>query len=209
MTEYLTALAHQPVPLASLQAELIARGEQENVVDAVYRHVDTPIGTIFVAATPRGIARLGFSHETDALQKLTTDVGPRTLPAGPAPTNPLGERPATAEEMLDRGTFELQEYFAGNRRAFTVPIDLHLAGFRGDVVRALATIDYGRRASYKELAEQIGNPGAVRAVGSACASNPIPIFLPCHRVVRSDGTWGNYRGGEEAKTYLLELERAA
>lgn len=208
MTEYLNSLAHHPAPLASLQAELIARGEQEDVVDAVYRRVDTPIGTLLVAATSRGIARLGFSHETDALEKLAADAGPRILPAGPAIHDPA-ERRAPAQEVLDRGTCELQEYFAGRRRAFTVPLDLHLAGFRGEVVRALATLEYGRRVSYKELAEQVGNPGAVRAVGSACAGNPIPIFLPCHRVVRSDGTWGNYRGGEQAKTYLLDLERAA
>jgi len=114
-----------------------------------------------------------------------------------------------AAQILDRASAELTEYFAGEREEFTVPVDLRLTGFRGEVVQFLPRIGYGRRASYKELACEVGNPGAVRAVGSACANNPIPIILPCHRVVRSDGSWGNYRGGPAAKTFLLELERSA
>jgi len=204
----LAALAATPAPMDTLRAGLIRRAECEGVLDAAYRYLDTPLGCLFLAASPSGIVRVGFEHEREALARLVQDVGPRVLHA------PAGEEPAATSEgapvrILDRASAELLEYFAGQRQEFTVPVDLHLSGFRGEVVQFLPRIGYGRRASYKELASEVGNPGAVRAVGSACANNPIPILLPCHRVVRSDGTWGNYRGGPAAKMFLLELERSA
>ncbi len=195
----------QPL-VAALQTELLERGEREGLIDAVHRVLDTPIGPVRVAASDRGIVQLGFSHETDFLRKVAQEVGPRILHAE-ASAGAYPPTTETARGLLELAEVELREYFTGSRREFTVPIDLHLSGFRGQVVRALSNLEYGRRASYKEIAAYVGNPGAVRAVGSACARNPIPIFLPCHRVVRSDGTWGNYRGGPEAKTFLLELER--
>ena len=105
---------------------------------------------------------------------------------------------------------ELDEYFAGRRHAFDVPVDLQLAhGFRRVVLEKLVDVPYARTVSYAELAARTGSPRAVRAVGTACALNPVPLVVPCHRVVRSDGTPGAYRGGAEAKRRLLTLEAAA
>lgn len=207
MNDPIEILKNEPVPLERLRQRLMSEGQAEGIVDAVYCHVDSPLGELFLAATRLGVVRLGFSHETDAPDLVARDVGPRVLeaPSRPAVHTPAPDSPLA---VLGNARIELAEYFAGMRRAFDVPIDLRMTGFRAEVVTALAGIEYGQRRSYKELAAALGNPGATRAVGSACANNPIPIFLPCHRVVRSDGTWGNYRGGPDAKTYLLELEAA-
>lgn len=205
MMEPLDRLSTIPAPLGELRATLIGRAEEEGIVDALYRPVDTPIGPLMIVASARGVVRVGFSHESDVVDQAAAQVGQRILAAAPC----LPAHPTPALEVLEHAAAELEEYFAGTRREFDVPVDLHLRGFRGQVLRALSGIGYGSRASYKQMAESVGNPGAVRAVGSACANNPVPIFLPCHRVVRSDGTWGNYRGGREAKTFLLDLERAA
>src|SRR5690625_915005 len=202
----LAVLAGAPAPMAALRAALIRRAESAGVLDAAYRYLDTPLGRLFLAASPRGIVRVGFEHEREALASLVQDAGPRVLHA---PEEPAATAEGAPAQILERASAELTEYFAGEREEFTVPVDLRLTGFRGEVVQFLPRIGYGRRASYKELAREVGNPGAVRAVGSACANNPIPIILPCHRVVRSDGSWGNYRGGPAAKTFLLELERSA
>ena len=105
---------------------------------------------------------------------------------------------------------EIEEYFAGNRRGFDLPLDFALSsGFRQVVQRHLSDIAYGHTESYKDVAEIVGNPRAVRAVGTACATNPLPVVVPCHRVLRTDGTLGGYVGGAEAKAILLNLERAA
>lgn len=206
----LAALAGAPAPMAALRTGLIRQAESAGVLDAAYRYLDTPLGRLFLAATPRGIVRVGFEHEREALTSLVEDAGPRVLHAPEEPARAATGTPdRPAVRILERAAGELTEYFAGEREEFTVPVDLRLTGFRGEVVQFLPYIGYGRRASYKELAREVGNPGAVRAVGSACANNPIPIILPCHRVVRSDGSWGNYRGGPAAKTFLLELERSA
>src|SRR5690606_33051107 len=111
---------------------------------------------------------------------------------------------------LDGAARELDEYFEGRRRSFDLPLDLRLStGFRREVVNHLPSIGYGRTESYAQVAAAAGHPRAVRAVGSACATNPLPVVVPCHRVVRSDGTLGGYLGGPEAKTALLALEHAA
>jgi methylated-DNA-[protein]-cysteine S-methyltransferase len=105
---------------------------------------------------------------------------------------------------------QLEEYFAGRRRVFDVPVDLRLAkGFRRAVLEHLREIPYGVTESYTTVARAAGNPGAVRAAGSACATNPIPLVVPCHRVVRRDGTYGQYRGGPEVKHALLTMEARA
>jgi len=110
---------------------------------------------------------------------------------------------------LDLAARELEEYFAGRRRGFDLPLDWRLsAGFRRTVLTRLAEIGYGQTASYAAVAQLAGNPKAVRAVGTACATNPIPVVVPCHRVVRSDGTMGGYLGGADAKRTLLTLEAA-
>ena len=127
------------------------------------------------------------------LQELADRISPRVLPL---------------PQRLDETARELDEYFGGRRRRFDVPLDWQLSsGFRRDVLSHLAVdVDYGHTTSYAGLASLAGSPRAVRAVGTACATNPIPVVVPCHRVVRSDGTMGRYRGGEEAKHALLELE---
>ena len=132
---------------------------------------------------------------TPCSQRLATDISPRILRAPP---------------RLDEAARQLDEYFAGSRRAFDLPVDLRLAhGFRRDVLDHLLAIPYGRTESYAEVARAAGNPKAVRAVGSACAHNPVPVVVPCHRVVRSDGSIGQYLGGTETKVWLLALESAA
>ncbi len=114
------------------------------------------------------------------------------------------QRPA----RLDETARQLEEYFAGRRREFDLPLDLRLAhGFRRHVLDELRDVGYGTTVSYSELAQAAGNPRAVRAVGSACATNPIPIVIPCHRVLRSDGSLGGYGGGLHVKRALLDLEQ--
>lgn len=105
--------------------------------------------------------------------------------------------------MPAHGARELELYFQGSLYEFTVPVDLRLTGFRGQVTKHLATIGYGEHHTYGDIARALENPGVVRAVGSACARNPIPLFLACHRVIRSGGSPGQYRGGPETKAFLL------
>jgi methylated-DNA-[protein]-cysteine S-methyltransferase len=143
-----------------------------------------------------GLVRVAFSAEGyDAvLQSLSDHISPRILDA-----------PA----RLDAAARELDEYFEGRRHVFELPLDRRLAtGFRATVLRHLSEIDYGHTATYASVARLAGNPKAVRAVGTACATNPLPVVVPCHRVVRSDGTLGGYLGGVEAKRTLLALEVA-
>ena len=181
--------------LALLRARLAGAAADAGVLDVAYRTVDSPVGELLIAATERGLVRVAFAGEGwDAvLQTLAARVSPRLL-----------EAPA----RLDAVARELAEYFAGRRRAFDVALDWQLsAGFRRTVLTHLADVGYGATASYAALAAAAGNPRAVRAVGTACATNPIPIVVPCHRIVRSDGAPGAYRGGAAAKLTLLELER--
>ncbi len=182
--------------LAELRAHLAQRAAQEGLLDVAYRTVPSPLGELLLAATDVGLLRLAFHREgfDQVLTLLADRVGPRIL-AHAAP--------------LDEAARELEEYFAGRRRRFDLPLDLRLAhGFRRRVVEALPSIGYGSTASYAEMARRAGSERAVRAVGSACATNPLPVVLPCHRVLRTDGSLGGYRGGPEAKRLLLELEAA-
>lgn len=182
--------------LTALRTSLARAAEGAGLLDLAYRTVDSPLGTILLVASRKGLVRLAFETEDQdtVLASLAATVSPRILAAPDRLTGPARE---------------LEEYFAGRRRDFDVPVDLSLArGFRSTVVEFLPRIGFGRTMSYAEVAAAVGNPRAVRAVGSACASNPVPIFVPCHRVVRSDGTFGAYRGGPEAKRHLLELEGA-
>ncbi|MGB3706899.1 methylated-DNA--[protein]-cysteine S-methyltransferase [Gordonia sp. (in: high G+C Gram-positive bacteria)] len=183
--------------LARLRARLVNAADSLQLLDLAYRIVDTPIGPLLLAATDAGLVRVAFQREDfDAvLEDLATTISPRILRA---PTR------------LDEIATELDEYFASRRRVFDVPLDLRLSsGFRQTVQRFLPHIKYGQTASYKEVAASVGNPNAVRAVGTACATNPLPIVVPCHRVLRADGSLGGYLGGTAAKAALLELERAA
>lgn len=186
-----------PEDLARLHRRLERDAADADLVDVAYRTFDTPVGSVLLAATRTGLVRLAFAvQDHDAvLQSLAERVSPRVL-AAPA--------------RLDDVVRQLDEYFAGRRHAFDVPVDLTLvAGFRRSVVERLTDIGYGRTVSYAALAESAGNPRAVRAAGTACALNPVPIVVPCHRVVRSDGSVGQYAGGSDAKRALLALEQRA
>ena len=180
-----------------LHARLAAAADRAGILDVAYRTVDTPVGTLLLAATERGLVRVAYPREGHdrVLDQLAGTVSPRVLHA-----------PA----RLEVAARELEEYFAGRRSRFDLPLDLQLArGFRRAVLSRLTEIGYGRTASYAAVAAAAGNPRAVRAVGTACATNPLPVVVPCHRVVRSDGTVGQYAGGTDAKKALLALEAGA
>lgn len=180
--------------LSRLHDVLVARAAADGLLDVAYRTVDSPVGPLLLARTPAGVVRVAFAvQDHDAvLQDLAARVSPRVLEAPGA---------------LDDVARELDEYFTGARHTFDVPVDLRLtAGFRRSVVEHLPDIPYGRTASYAQVAASAGSPRAVRAVGTACALNPVPLVVPCHRVVRSDGSPGRYAGGDAAKQALLDLE---
>jgi methylated-DNA-[protein]-cysteine S-methyltransferase len=191
------ALPAQAADLAALHARLVADAERTGVLDLAYTTMESPIGVLLLAATPAGLVRVAFAaqdHEA-VLEDLAARVSPRVL---------------RAPRRLEGAVREFEEYFAGTRRGFDVPLDWRLShGFRREVLAHLGEIRYGTTESYAEVAQAAGNPRAVRAVGSACATNPLPIVVPCHRVVRSDGSFGHYAGGEAAKHLLLALESAA
>lgn len=150
---------------------------------------ESPIGELLLVASEKGLTYLAFADENYAACTVDSTPG--------------------ANAILEQGKAELQEYFAGKRKEFATPLDWPSEAnfnFRGKVQHHLLTIPYGESRTYKELAAELNNSGAVRAVGTACATNPLPIFAPCHRVLRSDGTLGGYRGGLEAKQWLLDLE---
>lgn len=183
--------------LSRLHDRLAATAATEGLLDVAYRTIDSPIGALLLAATDIGLVRVAFAvegHDT-VLAALADRISPRLL-----------EHPA----RLDAVARQLDNYFEGARRTFDLPIDWRLSdGFRNIVLRHLPEIDYGHTASYAAVAELSGRPKAVRAVGTACATNPLPVVIPCHRVVRSDGTMGGYLGGVDAKATLLALESAA
>ena len=159
-----------------------------------YARFGTPIGTLLVAATEVGLVRVAFAVEDhdDVLADLSERVSPR-----------LHEAP---EEMQPFAR-QFEDYLSGERRGWNLPLDLRLAhGFRAEVLQHLMTIPYGETESYGEVAAALGRPRASRAVGTACATNPLPIVIPCHRVLRSDGSLGGYGGHPELKQRLLAME---
>ena len=179
-----------------LHGRLADSAAAEGILDIAYRTVDSLVGPLLVAVTEQGLVRVAYVTDGDdnVLADLSERISPRIL-----------ERPASLDEVAR----ELDEYFDGGRTSFDVPLDLRLAsGFRRDVIGRLPAIAYGSTATYAEVARLVENPKAVRAVGSACATNPLPVVVPCHRVVRSDGTMGQYVGGPDAKRALLDLEAA-
>jgi methylated-DNA-[protein]-cysteine S-methyltransferase len=182
--------------LDRLHQRLERNADADGLLDIAYRTIDTPVGTLLLATTAVGLVRVAYDIEGhDAvLARLADTVSPRIL---------------RAPARLDATARQIEEYFAKRRTAFEVPIDLRLAeGFRRNVIEHLRDIGYGRRESYATVAAAIGHPRAVRAVGTACAHNPLPVVIPCHRVVRSDGSTGSYVGGPLAKSTLLDLEAA-
>ena len=180
----------------ALAEEFIRRADAEGLLDVAYTEYDTPVGRLLLAATPRGLVRITFPVESPetVLEQLAATVSPRLL-----------ESPA----RLDEARRELDRYFEGRLQEFDLPLDWRLTrGFYRKVLRATARIPYGKTRSYSEMAKRAGNPRAVRATGTALGSNPLPIIVPCHRVLRSGGALGGYGGGLETKQKLLELEGA-
>jgi methylated-DNA-[protein]-cysteine S-methyltransferase len=180
-----------------LAARLAADAADAELLDVAYRTMDSPLGPMLLATTPVGLVRLAYAVEDhDAvLQDLAARVSPRVL---------------HAPKRLDVAATEVEEYFAGRRRSFDLPLDLRLTTvFRRAVLAHLQDVPYGSTATYTSLALAAGSPKAVRAVGSACATNPVPIVVPCHRVTRSDGSVGQYLGGAQDKKALLAMEAAA
>lgn len=193
-TNLFDALQADDDTLARLHERLERNAATDELLDVAFRTVDSPVGTLLLAATTVGLVRVAYDIEDhDAvLAKLAAAVSPRLL---------------RAPARLDNAARQLDEYFTKRRTDFEVPVDLRLAdGFRRNVIEHLRDIGYGRRESYAEVAAAVGSPRAVRAVGTACAHNPLPVVIPCHRVVRSDGSTGQYVGGPAAKSKLLELE---
>lgn len=186
----------EPAVMQRLHARLATAAAEQHTLDIGYRTVDSPIGKLLLAATERGMVRVAFeSEDHDAvLQLLAERISPRIL---------------FSAVRLDPAARELDEYFAGTRHHFDLPLDFSLSrGFRLSVLEHLPQIAYGHTESYAQVALAAGSPRAVRAVGTACATNPLPVIVPCHRVVKSDGSFGNYLGGPEAKRTLLTLEGA-
>jgi methylated-DNA-[protein]-cysteine S-methyltransferase len=175
--------------------ELADRAAAEDLLDVAYATTDSPLGPLIVAATPRGLVRVAYADSTSrerVLEMLAARVSPRVL-----------EAPA----RLDEPRRELDQYFEGRRTKFELPIDWsHLRGFTQKVLRETARIDFGELRTYADVAAGAGSPRAVRAAGNALGANPMPIVVPCHRVVRTGGGIGGYTGGLERKEFLLRLE---
>jgi methylated-DNA-[protein]-cysteine S-methyltransferase len=180
---------------------VLARADRDGLVDVAYASMDSPFGELLVAATDRGVVKLALpSHggkhlaEDEVLEELSRSISPRVL-----------EWP----KRLDPARRELDAYFEGKLRRFDVPVDWSLShGFTGKVLHEVARIPYGETRSYGAVAKQAGNARAFRAAGTACGANPVPLIVPCHRVVQASGAPGNYGGGPEMKRALLELEGA-
>jgi methylated-DNA-[protein]-cysteine S-methyltransferase len=167
----------------------------EGLLDVAYDLVDTPIGELLVAVTDRGLCEIEFDPEPEReAETLARHFGARVL-RSPRPTDDVRR--------------QLDEYFAGKRRRFDLPVDLRLAQeFRAAVMKELARVPYGQLTTYGTLAAKAGRPRAARAVGTIMNRNPVPIVLPCHRVVGSTGSLTGYGGGLDRKRALLELEGA-
>ena len=200
-TFLVAALAAHTDPTAAdvrrLHDRLVTAAGDARLLDITYRTIDTPVGSLLLAATEIGLVRVAFAVEDhDAVLHVLADrISPRIL---------------SSPTRFDDVAREIDEYFAGRRHTFDVPLDWRLStGFRQAVLRVLPTVAFGHTASYAAVAQLAGSPKAVRAVGSACANNPLPVVVPCHRVVRSDGSMGGYLGGAATKRLLLDLESAA
>jgi len=170
----------------------LRRADSAGLIDVAYTTVDTPFGTMLLAATDRGLVRLGLPMETfdGVLDELADRISPRVV-----------ELP----RRLDAARREIDEYFSGARREFDLPLDRRLitGAFAVRVLDELSQVPFGQAITYSEAALRAGSPRAHRAAGNALGSNPIPLVIPCHRVVRSGGAIGGYGGGPELKRRLL------
>jgi methylated-DNA-[protein]-cysteine S-methyltransferase len=187
--------------LSLAMENVLARADRDGLIDVAYASMDSPFGPLLLAATERGVVKVALPsqqskrvEEDEVLEELAQSISPRVL-AWP--------------KRLDPARRELDAYFEGKLKQFDVPVDWRLSGgFTGKVLHVVARIPYGRTRSYGEVAGEAGNPRAFRAAGSACGSNPVPLIVPCHRVVQAGGKPGNYGGGPEMKRALLSLEGA-
>ena len=199
MTDLERRLARAPnaeLDPASLNEELARRAGAAGVLDVAYGRIDSPVGTLTVYVTPHGLVRLSYPDEPEerVMADLASGVSPRILGA------------AARTDDVRR---ELDEYFAGRRHSFDLLLDWRLVrGFAAGVLRATARIPYGSVASYGHVAAEAGSPRGARAAGNALHANPIPIVVPCHRVLPADHSLGGYGGGPDRKRYLLRLEGA-
>jgi methylated-DNA-[protein]-cysteine S-methyltransferase len=195
MSEIETILRRAAAGLPATVPDLRARAEAEGLLDVAYASVDSPLGPLMLAATPRGLVRIAYTDRSspdEVLEELVRRVSPRVL-----------EAPA----RLDPVRRELDEYFAGSRREFDTRVDWsQLGGFTRRVLKATARIGFGATSTYAGVAGEAGSPRAVRAAGNALGANPIPVVVPCHRVLRTGGALGGYAGGTERKQFLLRLE---
>lgn len=179
-----------------LRAAIARRAAEDGLLDVAYGTYDSPLGPLTVFVTPSGLVRLSYPGEPieSQLDELAALISPRVM---------------AAPERTDEVRRQLDGYFGGTRRDFELPIDWRLLrGFRGQVLRATARIPFGKVSSYREIATNAGSPNAYRAAGNALGSNPVPIVVPCHRVLHAGGGLGGYTGGLERKRFLLELEGA-
>lgn len=180
--------------LGELRGSLATRAARAGLLDVAHGTYDSPLGRLTVIVTPLGLVRLSYPGEGVAaqLEEIAQRISPRIL---------------QAPERTDAVRRQLDEYFTGRRRTFDVPLDWRLVrGFAGDVLRATAAIPFGSVSSYREVAARAGSANAYRAAGNALGSNPIPIVVPCHRVLHAGGGLGGYTGGLERKRFLLQLE---
>jgi len=177
-------------------ARLTARAQSEGLLDVAYAVVDSPVGRLVAAATPQGLARLAYEDFNGGLDRVLGQLADRISPR-------ILEAPA----RLDDVRRELDEYFDGRRKQFDLTVDLRLSGqFGRRVLEATARIPFGATSTYRDVADEAGNAAATRAAGNALGANPIPIVIPCHRVMRSGGGLGGYTGGLHIKKALLQVE---
>ncbi|MFL5846561.1 MAG: methylated-DNA--[protein]-cysteine S-methyltransferase [Solirubrobacteraceae bacterium] len=186
-------------PSAAGAAGAAARFAATAPADVHYAVVDTPIGKVVAARTERGLARLAYEEFNGGLDRVLEQLAVRLSPR-------ILEGPA----RLDDVRRELDEYFAGRRTAFDLPLDFSYVKtpFGRRILEACATIPFGEVSSYRAMATKAGSAAAVRAAGTALGNNPIPIVVPCHRVLRTGGGLGGYTGGVERKETLLRIEGA-
>jgi methylated-DNA-[protein]-cysteine S-methyltransferase len=181
-------------PLPELEVPAATAG----MLDVAYATLDSPVGTLLLASTGRGLVRIAYLDGGDeelVLAELAARISPRVL---------------AAPRKLDGARRELEEYFGGRRRRFDLGLDWRLTqGFGRRVLKATARIPYGALSTYKGVAAEAGSPRGSRAAGNALGSNPLPIIVPCHRVLHSNGGLGGYTGGIERKRLLLGVEGAA
>jgi methylated-DNA-[protein]-cysteine S-methyltransferase len=197
MTDLEQQLRHPPAAelhRGALNVALVLRDGKASLLDVAYAEIDSPIGELIVFVTPRGLLRVKYADEP--IEGVLADVAARVSP-----------RILRAPSRTDEARRQLEGYFGLRRQSFSLPIDWSLVhGFATGVLRQTARIPFGDVRTYGQVAAQVGSPRAARATGNALGSNPIPIVVPCHRVLHADGGLGGYSGGLDRKRYLLALE---